>query len=152
MTFGPGRSGVVLFNWNTWKSLHCVCGSVALLSCVMGQFICVWQGQYLGIWMGMKGLMSLHVAVWGKLDVVSEDGTREGYTHLPTCTCIWWTMSQSQAVWGWCLTSGDRSTCVAIVLECCYQPSLGWMFRCVTCIAVLLFCFRCALYRYLAAA
>ena len=47
MTFGPGRSGVVLFNWNTWKSLHCVCGSVALLSCVMGQFICVWQGQCL---------------------------------------------------------------------------------------------------------
>ena len=67
MTFGPGRSGVVLFNWNTWKSLHCECGSVALLSCVMGQFICVWQGQYLGVWMGMKGLMSLHVAVWGKL-------------------------------------------------------------------------------------
>ena len=83
MTFGPGRSGVVLFNWNTWKSLHCVCGSVALLSCVMGQCICMWQGQYLG----------------------------------------------------------DGSTCVAIVLECCYQPSLGWMFRCVTCIgsAVLLF-------------
>ena len=102
----------------------------------------------------MKGLMSLHVAVWGKLGVVSEDGTREGYTHLPTCTCIWWTMCQSQAVWGWCLTSGDGSTCIAIVLECCYQPSLGWMFRCVTCIgsAVLLFCFRCAFYRYLAAA
>ena len=143
MTFGPGRSGVVLFNWNTWKSLHCVCGSVALLSCVMDQFICVWQGQYLGVWMGMKGLMSLHVAVavWGKLGVVSEDGTGEGYTHLPPCTCLWWTMCQSQAVWGWCLTSGDGSTCVAIVLECCYQPSLGWMFRCVTCIgsAVLLF-------------
>ena len=53
-------------------------------------------------------------------------------------------VSQSQAVWGWCLTSGEGSTCVAIVLECCYQPSLGWMFRCVTCIgsAVLLFCFR----------
>ena len=102
----------------------------------------------------MKGLMSLHVAVWGKLGVVSEDGTREGYTHLPTCTCIWWTMCQSQAVWGWFLTSGDGSTCVAIVLECCYQPSLGWMFRCVTCIgsAVLLFSFRCAIYRYLAGA
>ena len=82
MVFCPGRSGVVLFNWNTWKSLHCVCGSVALLSCVMGQFICMWQGQYLCLWMGMKGLMSLHVAVWGKLGVVSEDGTREGYLHV----------------------------------------------------------------------
>ena len=85
MTFGPGRSGVVLFNWNTWKWLSCalklchgsvhLCGSVALLSCVMGQCICMWQGQYMG----------------------------------------------------------DGSTCVAIVLECCYQPSLGWMLRCVTC-------------------
>ena len=97
--------------------------------------------------------MSLHVAVWGKLGVVSEDGTGEG--HTPAYMYMVDNVSEgSQAVWGWCLTSGDWGTCVAMVLEGCYQPSLGWMFRCITCIdsAVLLFCFRCALCRYLAAA
>ena len=77
----PGRSGVVLFNWNTWKSLHCVCSSVCALKLCHGSVhLCVARP----LWMGMKGLMSLHVAVWGKLGVVSEDGTRRGYTHLPT--------------------------------------------------------------------
>ena len=47
----------------------------------MGQCICAWQGHDLCLWMGMKGLMSLHVAVWGKLGVVSEDGPEKD-THI----------------------------------------------------------------------
>ena len=38
----PGRSGVVLFNWNTLKSLHCVCSSVCALKLCHGSVhLCV---------------------------------------------------------------------------------------------------------------
>ena len=66
----------------------CVWFSCALKLCHGSVHLCVAR-PVSGRVDGHEGANVTPCGSLGKLGVVSEDGTREGYTHLPTCTYIY---------------------------------------------------------------